>query len=185
MHRSDGFVFSNESRLVAFVSVAIVMFAIFYFQKKIVSSCRHFCCCNVRARSVLRSRNRVLRNLGIVREELEDRMDATRLGLVLLDRDFNGDDYEILSQLDHNVEHRRNLGASVAEIGRLPTHVVQEAIPDDRIYDDDKCSVCLSTFERGDVKKILPCLHHFHKECIDKWLGECATCPICKFPAIG
>jgi E3 ubiquitin-protein ligase SDIR1 len=31
---------------------------------------------------------------------------------------------------------------------------------------------------------MMPCFHHFHPDCIDPWLQEKASCPVCKFPAI-
>ncbi|KAI4385036.1 hypothetical protein MLD38_003107 [Melastoma candidum] len=44
-----------------------------------------------------------------------------------------------------------------------------------------ECPVCLSLFEDGDAARVLPnCKHSFHAECIDKWLGSNATCPVCR-----
>jgi len=42
------------------------------------------------------------------------------------------------------------------------------------------CSVCLCDVEDGDAMRTLPCAHSYHAACIDKWLGEHATCPVCK-----
>mmetsp|Transcript_12272 Transcript_12272/g.27859 ORF Transcript_12272/g.27859 Transcript_12272/m.27859 type:complete len:314 (+) Transcript_12272:98-1039(+) len=44
-----------------------------------------------------------------------------------------------------------------------------------------KCMVCLEMFKAGDELRILPCLHRFHKGCVDEWLARSAECPICKF----
>ncbi|XP_076942052.1 E3 ubiquitin-protein ligase ATL41-like [Bidens hawaiensis] len=44
-----------------------------------------------------------------------------------------------------------------------------------------ECAVCLSSFEDGQMIRALPnCKHHFHAECIDKWLGSHSSCPICR-----
>uniref|UniRef100_A0A8C9F706 cullin-RING-type E3 NEDD8 transferase n=1 Tax=Pavo cristatus TaxID=9049 RepID=A0A8C9F706_PAVCR len=31
----------------------------------------------------------------------------------------------------------------------------------------------------------LPCMHEFHIHCIDRWLSENSTCPICRQPVLG
>ncbi|CAH1424349.1 unnamed protein product [Lactuca virosa] len=44
-----------------------------------------------------------------------------------------------------------------------------------------ECAVCLSTFEGGQMIRVLPnCNHHFHADCIDKWLSSRSSCPICR-----
>ncbi|KAK2838860.1 hypothetical protein Q7C36_013674 [Tachysurus vachellii] len=43
------------------------------------------------------------------------------------------------------------------------------------------CVVCLDSFMRCDVVTTLPCSHIFHKTCIEPWLLEHHTCPMCKY----
>jgi hypothetical protein len=44
----------------------------------------------------------------------------------------------------------------------------------------DVCGVCLVDFEEGnELRKLIPCGHRFHRECIDRWLLEASTtCPV-------
>ena len=109
--------------------------------------------------------------------------------LLLSDRDFTADDYETLLRLDERVENRR--GASRRDIEALPTHVARgpaggsEASAaagklSHRNSDVAQCSVCLEDVASGQVMRLLPCAHRFHKDCIDKWLQQKASCPICQ-----
>ncbi|XP_061862718.1 E3 ubiquitin-protein ligase RNF128-like [Colius striatus] len=43
------------------------------------------------------------------------------------------------------------------------------------------CVVCLEPFQLKEVVRVLTCKHLFHKHCIDPWLLEHATCPLCKW----
>ncbi|CAL9178193.1 E3 ubiquitin-protein ligase At1g63170-like isoform X2 [Musa acuminata AAA Group] len=47
--------------------------------------------------------------------------------------------------------------------------------------EDAECCICLSPYDDGVELRELPCGHHFHCSCIDKWLRINATCPLCKF----
>ncbi|KAF3451392.1 hypothetical protein FNV43_RR07487 [Rhamnella rubrinervis] len=47
--------------------------------------------------------------------------------------------------------------------------------------EDAECCICLSAYDDGAELRELPCHHHFHCTCIDKWLHINATCPLCKF----
>jgi len=43
-----------------------------------------------------------------------------------------------------------------------------------------ECIICLDPFEPGDPLRTLPCMHRYHKACIDQWLSSHLSCPICK-----
>ncbi|KAK7275486.1 hypothetical protein RIF29_16605 [Crotalaria pallida] len=43
------------------------------------------------------------------------------------------------------------------------------------------CAVCLSEFCKGEKVKSLPvCNHRYHADCIDAWLKNHITCPLCR-----
>ncbi|KAK7258832.1 hypothetical protein RIF29_24420 [Crotalaria pallida] len=44
-----------------------------------------------------------------------------------------------------------------------------------------ECAVCLSEFEDSHTLRLIPkCDHVFHPECIDEWLSNHTTCPVCR-----
>ncbi|KAJ2594541.1 hypothetical protein GGF39_004171 [Coemansia sp. RSA 1721] len=48
-------------------------------------------------------------------------------------------------------------------------------------YASPECTICLVSYEKADVVRILSCSHTYHADCIDVWLTErSARCPICK-----
>lgn len=47
----------------------------------------------------------------------------------------------------------------------------------DSANDDDKCAICLVTFERQVWE--LPCGHVYHHSCINRWFSDRSTCPLC------
>lgn len=51
---------------------------------------------------------------------------------------------------------------------------------DEKIAED--CSICLTKFNNNDVVKKFACQKHiFHSKCIDVWINEHSTCPLCKY----
>jgi len=64
-----------------------------------------------------------------------------------------------------------------------------EALPLCRVAAEDlaqmpeehrSCAICLEEFRNGDQQRTLPCFHRFHKACVDQWLRQDNTCPLCK-----
>ncbi|XP_055249594.1 E3 ubiquitin-protein ligase RLIM-like [Moschus berezovskii] len=46
------------------------------------------------------------------------------------------------------------------------------------------CSICITEYTAGNTLRILPCSHEYHDHCIDHWLSEHITCPICRGPVV-
>ncbi|GLC54051.1 hypothetical protein PLESTB_000818300 [Pleodorina starrii] len=98
--------------------------------------------------------------------------------LLLSDRDFTPEDYELLCRLDERVENRK--GAKDEQLAALPTETVGT---EGRRRSDGclaTCTICMEEVAPGDVLKRLPCLHEFHGDCVDTWLKTKACCPICQ-----
>ncbi|ROI15815.1 E3 ubiquitin-protein ligase RNF128 [Anabarilius grahami] len=47
--------------------------------------------------------------------------------------------------------------------------------------EDISCVVCTDSFTHNEQVTVLPCRHLYHKKCIEPWLLEHPTCPMCKF----
>ncbi|GMI86340.1 hypothetical protein HRI_002303300 [Hibiscus trionum] len=51
-----------------------------------------------------------------------------------------------------------------------------------RLQEGEMCCVCLSSMEEGEERRVLPCMHEFHRGCVDRWVSSCRkNCPICRF----
>ncbi|KAI3376939.1 hypothetical protein L3Q82_000178 [Scortum barcoo] len=46
--------------------------------------------------------------------------------------------------------------------------------------DSYMCAVCIESYKASEVVTVLTCDHIFHKACIEPWLLERRTCPMCK-----
>lgn len=44
-----------------------------------------------------------------------------------------------------------------------------------------ECAVCLSRFDDTELLRLLPkCKHAFHLDCVDRWLEDHSSCPLCR-----
>ncbi|XP_036925780.1 E3 ubiquitin-protein ligase RNF43 [Sturnira hondurensis] len=43
------------------------------------------------------------------------------------------------------------------------------------------CAICLEEFSEGQELRVISCLHEFHRACVDPWLHQHRTCPLCMF----
>lgn len=82
---------------------------------------------------------------------------------LLLDEDAN-DHFRGLTKDQIDNLSTRNYGNASAEEGEI----------------SKTCSVCINEYVTGNKLRQLPCMHEFHFHCIDRWLSENSTCPICR-----
>lgn len=45
----------------------------------------------------------------------------------------------------------------------------------------ERCSICYNNIKYGDIVRKLTCNHLFHQNCVDTWLEDKSTCPLCRY----
>ncbi|XP_061440867.1 RING finger protein 150 isoform X3 [Rhineura floridana] len=76
--------------------------------------------------------------------------------------------------------NQRRLGdAAKKAISKLQVRTIRKGDKETET-DFDNCAVCIEGYKPNDVVRILPCRHLFHKSCVDPWLLDHRTCPMCK-----
>jgi len=81
---------------------------------------------------------------------------------------------------EEDEEHPR--GLTKEQIDNLATRTYDQASLDGEV--GRACSVCINEYAQGNKLRRLPCSHEFHIHCIDRWLSENNTCPICRQPIL-
>ncbi|XP_070493346.1 protein kinase 4 [Chironomus tepperi] len=80
------------------------------------------------------------------------------------------------------IEERVSRGATqeTIEINTLPHKYKKLRRGSETDEDSEKCTICLSQFEVDNDVRRLPCMHLFHRDCVDQWLVTSKHCPICR-----
>ncbi|KAI5237253.1 E3 Ubiquitin-Protein Ligase Rlim [Manis pentadactyla] len=71
-------------------------------------------------------------------------------------------------------DHDESRGLTKARIDSLPVRSFRKNLT------ETSCCICITDYEEGSKVRILPCSHSFHTYCIDHWLAEKSTCPVCR-----
>ena len=79
-----------------------------------------------------------------------------------------------------DASYKKNNHKCTCQLGnlQLPEYAMQRV----------DCVVCLEHYKCGEIIKLLPCGHCFHRDCIDCWLLQSCSqknkkCPVCRWPA--
>jgi hypothetical protein len=112
--------------------------------------------------------------------------DGALAGAVL--DDFGGDwllpaDYVMDDDVAQTAEDLRLLAETVGDVtglGLSPEEIAARPIRTIRADEEVTCCVCLADVEAGEDARALKCGHLFHPDCIDPWLVDKKTCPMCQ-----
>ncbi|XP_030282357.1 histone-lysine N-methyltransferase, H3 lysine-79 specific isoform X2 [Sparus aurata] len=90
--------------------------------------------------------------------------------------DVQGNDYEALLAFEERQGAVVSKKLSRREIQRFPTKTFQSASS----AGNTQCQICFCDYTDGEKLRMLPCFHDYHVQCIDRWLKDNTTCPICR-----
>ncbi|KAL2987384.1 hypothetical protein AAZX31_11G025500 [Glycine max] len=94
------------------------------------------------------------------------------------------EDIEQLSKFKfRRIESNEKLTGTIqGPVGGIMTECQADSPIEHALAEEDaECCICLSSYDDGVELRELPCGHHFHCVCVDKWLYINATCPLCKY----
>ncbi|KAG5063949.1 hypothetical protein JHK85_005132 [Glycine max] len=89
---------------------------------------------------------------------------------------------DLAVEIAAGMERRQPRGLDAAVVDTFPTFVYSEvkALKIGRVTTLE-CAVCLNEFLDDETLRLIPkCCHVFHPDCIDAWLVNHSTCPVCR-----
>ncbi|XP_061750705.1 uncharacterized protein si:ch211-59o9.10 [Nerophis ophidion] len=92
----------------------------------------------------------------------------------LLSDDLAANDYEALLEFEERQGAVVSKKMTRSEIERFPVKSFQSG------GGNTQCQICFCDYDQGDKLRMLPCFHDYHVPCIDRWLKDNTTCPICR-----
>ncbi|XP_037109099.1 uncharacterized protein si:ch211-59o9.10 isoform X2 [Syngnathus acus] len=88
--------------------------------------------------------------------------------------DFYEDDYEALLALEEQQGAVVSKKLTREHVLRFPIKRFQSGAG------NAGCQICFGDYDDGERLRMLPCFHDYHVACIDRWLQDNTTCPICR-----
>lgn len=93
-----------------------------------------------------------------------------------LSDDLQGNDYEALLAFEERQGAVVSQKLTRREIQRFPIKKFKSTSG----TENTQCQICFCDYTDGEKLRMLPCFHDYHVQCIDRWLKDNTTCPICR-----
>eukprot|EP00058_Branchiostoma_floridae_P018884 XP_002604373.1 hypothetical protein BRAFLDRAFT_85466 [Branchiostoma floridae] len=73
-------------------------------------------------------------------------------------------------------------GLTKDEIAQLPSRKFtrQDAQRLASEGNENSCTICMVEYKTGNKLRRMPCAHEFHSKCVDRWLKQNGSCPVCR-----
>lgn len=85
--------------------------------------------------------------------------------------------YEELQSLGETIGHESK-GLTESEMSNLPCYKYKCGFFSKKL-EIGECVICYSAYKNRQSVTSLPCLHQYHTDCINCWLKQHKTCPVC------
>ncbi|KAK9282794.1 hypothetical protein L1049_011015 [Liquidambar formosana] len=104
---------------------------------------------------------------------------CTRLVCARIQLNASRRSFPIASRSDLSILERGLHGLEPPVVANFPTKKYSDEFFSSA--EGAQCTVCLTEYHEEDILRILPfCGHYFHVTCIDIWLQQHPTCPVCR-----
>ncbi|KAL1817331.1 hypothetical protein DCAR_0521760 [Daucus carota subsp. sativus] len=104
---------------------------------------------------------------------------CTRLICARIQLNASRRSFHITSRSDLSILERGLHGLEPLVVANFPTKKYSDQFFSSA--EDTQCTVCIAEYQPEDTLRILPfCGHSFHANCIDIWLQQHSTCPVCR-----
>ena len=91
--------------------------------------------------------------------------------------------YETLWEISEYLGYVKNRAADSKSIQKLVSFTFGSSAATTTLKQEEaslRCCICLTDFEGGESLKEMPCKHYFHSDCLENWLYQNGSCPICR-----
>ena len=96
-------------------------------------------------------------------------------------QNYNRNIEQIINQIMMNDNNRYgNPPASKTAVDKLEKCIITENKLKEFGF-ENSCPVCKDEFNLNEECLLMPCEHHFHKDCLIPWLKERNSCPVCRY----
>ena len=96
-------------------------------------------------------------------------------------QNYNRNIEQIINQIMMNDNNRYgNPPASKSAVEKLENCIITEKKLKEFGF-ENSCPVCKDEFNLNEECLLMPCEHHFHKDCLIPWLKERNSCPVCRY----
>lgn len=90
----------------------------------------------------------------------------------------NSNSEENISQLFGPNSRELDVKNVIADIDSISLIMIKDPV---HIVNNNECLLCYDKFVNTDIVRVLPCMHNFHRRCIDEHLiKESHLCPLCR-----
>ena len=89
-------------------------------------------------------------------------------------------EYVLYLERRHNIQFFTETTVDIYEPIIITIDYIDHMVIIDDIEEEEGCPICYDELNNENIVVIIKCGHIFHKNCINRWLNQNFSCPICR-----